>query len=135
MQIEVFSLCDAATSDVGKLNVLGAFDTIWAKKMPVVHPQCTVALRVRFHSSEGNRHEVSVKFIDADGKHIIPPATGTIQIKYVEGQRSNSANLILNIQNLKLEKFGEYSIDLAIGGKSRISLPIFVKERKRPKNQ
>lgn len=130
MQIEVFSLCDAATSGGGKLNMLGAFDTIWAKKMPVVHPQCTVALRIRFHSSEGTKHEVSVKLIDADGKHVVPPTSGTINIKYLEGQRSNSANLILNIQGLKLEKYGEYSIDLAIAGQSRASLPLFVKERK-----
>lgn len=130
MQVEVFSLCDAATSGAGKLNMLGAFDTIWAKKVPVVHPQCTVALRVRFLSSEGNKHEVSVKFIDADGKHIIPPTNGVIHINYLEGQRSNSANLILNIQGLKLEKYGECSIDLAVGGTSRASLPFFVKERK-----
>ena len=130
MQIEVFSLCDAATSDGGKLNMLGAFDTIWAKKMPVVHPQCTVALRVRFLSREGNKHEVSVKFIDADGKHIIPPTNGVINSHCLQGQRSSSANLILNIQGLKLEKYGEYSIDLSIGGAIKASLPLFVKERK-----
>jgi hypothetical protein len=129
MQIEVFSLCDAATAGGGKLNVLGAFDTIWAKEVPVVYPQCTVALRVRFLSSEGDKHEVSVKFIDADGKHVVPPTGGVINIKYPQGQRSSSANLILNIQGLKLEKYGEYSIDLAIGKTSWASLPLFVKKR------
>lgn len=131
MQIEVFSLCDAATSGEGKLNMLGAFDTIWVKKMPVVHPQCTVALRVRFYSSEGEKHEVSVKLVDADGKHVVPPTKGTVSISYPGGQRSSSANLILNIQGLKLQKYGEHSIDLSIGGKSMASLPLFVKERKR----
>lgn len=130
MQIEVFSLCEAATSSGGKLNMLGAFDTIWAAKVPAVHPQCTVALRVRFRSSEGNQHRVSVKLVDADGKHVVPPTDGMINIKYPQGQRTSSANLILNIQGLKLEKYGEYSIDLAIGAKNRVSLPLFVKERK-----
>ena len=130
MQIGVFSLCDAATAGGGKLNMLGIFDTIWAKKIPVIHPQCTVALRIRFHSSEGDKHEVSVKFIDTDGKHIVPPTNGVINIIYLQGQRTNSANLILNIQNLKIEKFGEYSIDLAIDGNSVASLPLFVKEGK-----
>jgi len=130
MQIEVFSLCDAATSGGGKLNMLGAFDTIWAPKVPAVHPQCTVALRLRFHASEGNEHNVSVKLVDTDGKHVVPPTNGTINIDYPKGQRSCSANLILNIQGLKLEKYGEYSIDLAIAGKSRASLPLFAKEKK-----
>ena len=130
MQIEVFSLCDAATTENGKLNVLGAFDTLWVGKIPVVHPHCTVALRVRFHSSEGDEQDVSVKFIDADGKHIVPATNGMIKINYSEGQKTSSANLILNIQGLKIEKCGEYSIDLAIGGRSRASLPLFVRKRK-----
>ncbi len=131
MQLEVFSLCDAATVGAGKLNLLGVFDTIWARKMPVVHPQCTVALRVRFYASEGNKHNVSVKLIDVDGKHVVPPTNGDIKIQHPKGQRSSSTNLIFNIQGLKLEKYGEYSIDLAVGGRSVSSLPFFVKEKKK----
>ncbi len=130
MQIEVFSLCDAATAEGGKLNVLGAFDTLWVKKVPAVHPHCTVVLRVRFHSSEGNEHDLTVKFVDMDGKHIVPATSGKIKIKFPEKQRSSSANLILNIQGLKIEKAGEYSIDLAIGGRNRASVPLFVRTRK-----
>jgi hypothetical protein len=133
MQIEVFSLCDAATAEGGKLNMLGVFDTIWATKMPVVHPQCSVALRLRFFSSEGAKHEISVKFIDADGRHVIRPVTGTVSIRFPKGQRSVPANLSFNIHGLKIEKYGEYAIDLAIDGKSVESLPLFVKERRKTK--
>ena len=129
MHVEVFSLCDAATADRGKLNILGAFDTIGAAKMPAVHPQCSVALRIRFDNIEKGEHKVSVNFVDADGRHIIPTANGTIRINFPDEQRSSSANLILNIQGLKIEKYGEYSIDLAIDGRSEASLPLFVKER------
>ena len=48
MNIEAFLLCDAATGHQGKLNVLGAFDTIYAKQLPVIHPACAIALRIRF---------------------------------------------------------------------------------------
>ncbi|MBN1869767.1 MAG: hypothetical protein JW847_04225 [Candidatus Omnitrophica bacterium] len=130
MQIEIFSLCDAATTDGGKLNMLGVFDTIWTKKIPVVHPQCAVAMRIRFFSSEGNKHEVSVKFIDMDGKHIIRPVGGTVRINHPKEQRSTSVNLIFNIQGLKIERYGEYSIDLAVSGRTVSSLPLFVKEDK-----
>jgi outer membrane protein OmpA-like peptidoglycan-associated protein len=108
MQIEIFSLCDAATSGAGKVNILGAFDTIFAKQAPALHPQCAVVLRVRFEIAEGNEHEVAVNFIDEDGKSIFPPAKGEIKINFPEGQRSASTNLILNVQGLKLEKYGEY---------------------------
>jgi len=130
MRIEIFALSDAATADVGKLNMLGAFDTIWVAKTPAIYPQCTIVLRVRFERIERGEHKVTVQFADADGKNVIPPAQGTITIDFPEEQSSSSANLILNIQGLRLDRLGEYSIDLAIDGQQKASLPLFVKERK-----
>lgn len=131
MNIEVFSLCDAATVDAaGKLNVLGAFDTIWSLKMPTVYPQCAIALRVRFENIERGEHKVAVNFVNVDGKHIIPSANGTISINFSDEQRSGSANLVLNLQMLKLENYGEYSIDLAVDGRNEASLPLFIREKR-----
>ncbi len=130
MQIEIFALCDAATADFGKLNMLGAFDTIWITKIPAVHPQCTIALRMRFERIERGEHKVAVNFVDIDGRNVIPPAQGAITINFPEEQSSGSANLILNIQGLKLERIGRYSIDLAIDGQQKASLSLFVNERK-----
>ena len=126
MNIEVYSLCDAATNDMGKLSMLGVFDTIGAKQLPVVHPQCAIALRIRFENIERGEHRVTVTFVDFDGKNIIQPMNGTINVNFPDGQRSGSANLILNIQRLNLERYGEYSIDLAIDGRSEGSLPLLV---------
>jgi hypothetical protein len=130
MNIEVYSLCDAATVSVGKLNILGAFDTIWTMSMPVIHPQCAIALRVRFDSIERGEHRIAVNFVDLDGKNIIAPMNRPINVNFPEGQRSGSANFVLNIQGLKLEKHGEYSIDLAIDGRREGSLPLFVVPQK-----
>ena len=132
MNIEVFSLCDAATVDAaGKLNVLGAFDTIWTLNIPAVYPQCAIALRIRFEGFERGEHRVTVNFVDVDGKHIIPSSQGTSNIQFPDGQRSGSANLVLNLQMLKLQNYGEYSIDLNIDGRNEASLPLFVRERKK----
>jgi len=130
MQIEVFSLCDAATIDAaGKLNVLGAFDTIWSAQIPVVYPQCAIALRLRFDNIEKGEHRVMVNLVDIDGKHVIPTANGAINVVFPNEQKSGSANLVLNIQMLRLEKYSEYSIDLAVDGRSEMSLPLFIRER------
>jgi hypothetical protein len=131
MDVEVFSLCDAATVEGGKLNILGAFDTIMVSKAGAVHPHCTVAMRLRFNSIEGNEHKIAVKLVDVDGSHVIPSANGVITIKFAQGQRTSSANLVLNLQGLKLAKFGEYSIELQVGGKNVASLPFFVREQKK----
>ncbi len=129
MNIEVFSLCDAATNDTGKLNILGAFDTLWMTQVPGIHPQCAVVLRIRFGIQERGEHSIGVNFVDVDGKHIIPSANGVINVSFSDQQRTGSANLILNIYGLKIDKFGEYSIDLAIDAVNAASLPLFVLPR------
>lgn len=128
MFIEVFSLCDAATSESGKLNILGAFDTIWVKEFPLVYPHCALAIRLRFSTLEQGQHRVDVRFIDEDGKNVLAPAGGPLDVQMPEGQRSASANLILNIQALKIEKVGECSVELSIDGQLAISLPLFLKQ-------
>jgi hypothetical protein len=127
MNIEAFLLCDAATEFGGKLNVLGAFDTIFAKEFPAVHPHCAIALRLRFDRIEQGQHRVRLNFIDADGKAVLPPLDATINIGMREEDSSICANLVLNIQGVKFEKAGAYSIDLAIDGRHERSLPLFVK--------
>lgn len=129
MNVEVFSLCDAATNDRGKLNILGAFDTIWMPQTPGIHPQCTVVLRIRYDSEERGEHMITVNFVDADGNHIIPTASGKIAVDFPDQQRTGSANLILNIHGLKIDHYGEYSIDLSIDGRVVSSLPLFVLPR------
>ena len=73
MNIQVAVLCDAATDDNGKLNLLGAFDTIFAPQLPAVHPQCAVALRVTFVSGDEGERKLKLNFVNADGKSIMPP--------------------------------------------------------------
>ena len=128
MNIEAFLLCDCATAQRGKLNVLGAFDSIYAKKTPIVHPACTVATRIRFERIEEGEHKVSIAVIDEDGKAIVPRLNGNISVKARPDGGSSVVNLILNLQRLKFENYGEYRIDLAIDGKVEGSLPFSVRE-------
>jgi len=130
MTVEVFVLCDAATDSGGKLNILGAFDSLWMKDFPSVHPHCAIALRLRFSAIERGNHRVMVSFVDQDGKAVIPALDGNIAITFPDEQKTGAANLILHLQGLKIEKAGEYSIDLAVDGQQKASLPLFVRPRK-----
>ena len=98
MQVEIFSLCEAATADGGKLSMLGAFDTIRTSKFPTIHAQCAIALRVRFSRIEEGDHKMTVHFVDSDGKNVLPPMQGAIKVGVFPGQGSVSTNFIFNIQ-------------------------------------
>ncbi len=128
MQVEVFAICDAATSDSGKLNILGAFDTIWVRQFPAVYPHCAVAVKMRFEAIEKGDHAMVTRLIDEDGKNVLPPATGSFTMNMPENQRSASTDVVLNIQGLNLSKPGEYALELAVDGRSEISLPLFIRQ-------
>ena len=128
MNIEAFLLCDAATDQQGKLNVLGAFDNIWARKMPIKHPACAVATRIRFDKIEDGNHSVRIQIIDQDGRNIGPKLEGNISVRTGPGLDSSVANLILNIQRLEFKDYGRYRIDLAVDRQIMASLPLYVRE-------
>ena len=128
MNVEVFALCDAATDSQGKLNILGTFDSIWAAAIPTRHPQCSVAVRLRFSRIEEGDHKVVLHLVDEDGKLLMPPLDANLQIRFGENDPTAVANLVLNIQGLNIEKYGEYSVILAVDGRQEASLPFFVRK-------
>ena len=127
MNIQVAVLCDAATDDSGKLNLLGAFDTIYARELPATHPQCTVALRVTFHSTDEGKRQLKLNFVDADGRSIMPSIDIPVEVTLPEDVHFGTRNFIINIQALKFEEPGLYSVDIALDGQSQAGIPLLVK--------
>ena len=127
MNIQVAVLCDAATDDNGKLNLLGAFDTIFAPQLPAVHPQCSVALRVRFAAGEEGDHKLKLNFVDADGKSLMPPIEMPVTVAMPEDAHFVTRNFVVNIQGLKFAEAGIYSVDVRLDDKSQAGIPLWVK--------
>ena len=132
MNIQVAVLCDAATDDNGKLNLLGAFDTIYTQQFPAVHPQCSIALRVTFDGEDEGKHTMRLSFVDADGGSIMPAIDLPVQVSLPGDSHFGTRNFIVNIHQLKFEKVGLYSIDLALDGAPQASIPLLVKEHPKP---
>ena len=132
MNIEAFLLCDCATDSFGKLNVLGAFETLYAPETPFVHRACTIAVRIRFSKIEQGKHNMRLNVIDQDGKNIVPKLDGKLNVPARQDVDSIAVNMILNLQGIKFEKFGKYRIDFALDGRQEATLPFHVKQRKMP---
>ena len=127
MKVEIFTLCDAATTDAaGKLNILGSFDRLNAKEAPVTHPQCALAIKLRFERLEEGPKRIRIAFVDSDGTSVMPTLDATTQVQFRPGDTSATTSLVLVIQQLRLPKFGEYSIDLAVDDRHEASIPLFV---------
>ncbi|MFM1770359.1 MAG: hypothetical protein RJA22_2888 [Verrucomicrobiota bacterium] len=128
MDILVSVLCDAATDNSGKLNILGTFDTIYTSQLPAVHPQCSIALRLMFGKAEEGRHEVRLNLVDEDGRPLTKdPIVQAVDVQVPDDTIFLSRNFIVNIQNLRFEKQGLYSIDIAVDGRQEGSIPLLVR--------
>jgi hypothetical protein len=128
MKVEIFTLCDAATLDAGgKLNILGSFDRLNAREVPIVHPHCTLAIKLRFERVEEGQKRLRIAFVAQDGAAIMQNLDVTTEVRFQGDDPSATISVALNIQQLRLPKFDEYSIDLAVDGRQEASIPLFVK--------
>ena len=127
MNVQVAILCDAATDDNGKLNLLGAFDTIYAPQLPAIHPQCAVALRVTFAAGDEGQRKLALNFINADGRSIMPAMEIPVAVALSEDAYFVTRNFIVNIQQLRFAEAGLYSVDIRLDGKSQANIPLQVK--------
>lgn len=128
MNLELFALCDAATVSGGKLNVLGAFDSICATQFPVNHAQCTIVVRVRFNRVEEGDHRLKINIMDEDGRPVMAGLDGNMGVKFGPDDESAVANLLINLQQFKIDRAGAYGIDVAIDGRHLGSIPLYVKQ-------
>lgn len=126
MQILCALLCDYAADYGGKLSVMGAFDTIMTSRFPATHSHCSIALRVLFTDADAGEHRLEIKLIDSDGKNLLPVIGPKFQVKLAEDVFFVSNNFVINLQGLKFDKPGQYSIDIAFDGQivSRVPLQV-----------
>src|SRR5438094_7613451 len=127
MKVEIFTLCDAATVDAaGKLNILGSFDRLNARETPAMHAQCALAIKLRFERVEEGKKRIRIAFVDSDGAAVMQALEATTEVRFRAEDPTVTVPLALVIQQLRLPRFGEYSIDLAVDDRHEASIPLFV---------
>ncbi|MBR5886977.1 MAG: hypothetical protein IKZ07_02095 [Akkermansia sp.] len=127
MNIQTAVLCDYAADYQGKLCIQGAFDTLFARQFPVIHPACALALRLCFESEDCGDHKLGISIADEDGEPLDKermPIVGDLKVALPEGVSFFTRNLIMNFQGLKFEKDGVYSVDVTLDGELISRTPI-----------
>ena len=126
MEIEIFTLCDFAQDNSGKLTVVGTFDGIHSKQFPFVQANFSVACRLRFSEKETGEHHMRLRLIDMDGKELIQPIQGNMNIPKPQNGQYSAINLVFNFAQMKFEKAGRYSFELYIDDDWSSGLPLFI---------
>src|SRR5947209_20267284 len=106
MQLEIFTLCDAATEHAGKLNIIGTFDSLRAFEAPVSHPQCAITGRLRFEAIEEGEHRVMLTFADEDGNIVMTKVDSAWSVPLAPGQRRVESHVGFLLHQLRVRDGG-----------------------------
>ena len=133
MNIDFAFICDYAEA-AGKISALGiGFDTIYAHQLPARHLHFSLVLQMRTSPVEAGQKHIQVNVIDEDGKDVIPPVQGQINVPRAEGSAYNVGRFVLEFGNLEFKHYGSYLVPIAIEGVEVASIPFRVMEP--PKTQ
>lgn len=119
MEVAYALIADSANVSIGgKLNILGAFDIIFAKEFPCFHPSMVLAfmLRAEFDDRQADKQEISISLINEDSK----------VLWHVEGHIEKKGKLkpgdfaqipqIVEIKGLNLQAPGRFRFLITVTG-------------------
>jgi hypothetical protein len=127
MDIQIATLCDFAADYNGKMVISGTFDALAAKALPVVHPQCVLAMRICMTPEDSGDHDMTINIIDADGGSLDPknmPVKIKMPVKVPENMSFVTRNFVMNFQGLRFPTAGIYSVDVSVDEELVARLPL-----------
>ncbi len=127
MDIQIATLCDFAADYNGKMVISGTFDALAAKALPVVHPQCVLAMRICMTPEDSGEHDMTINIIDADGAPLDPknmPVRIKMPVQVPENMSFVTRNFVMNFQGLRFPVAGIYSVDVSVDEELVARLPL-----------
>lgn len=128
MDVDLAVIADAANvSQEGKLNILGVFDTIWAREFPCRHAVMVFVLRVRADFTDKGAHQLEIRLMDADGAQLFK-AEGPLNVPGGPPGRPIKPHVIMGLGGISFPRAGDYSFEVMIDGRHLKSVPLWVME-------
>ena len=127
MDIQIATLCDFAADYNGKMVISGTFDALAAKALPVVHPQCVLAMRICMTPEDSGEHDMTINIIDADGKSLDEknmPVRIKMPVQVPDNASFVTRNFVMNFQGLRFPTAGIYSVDVSVNEELVARLPL-----------
>ena len=119
-------LCDFAEESGGKVHALGVgIDHIRTSSLPATQPPLSVVLAFRFERSDEGVKWLAIRVIDPDGGDVVPPIDGQLTLTD-PGDAVGAARVISQLLGVQFLQYGEYAVEVAIGGLPLVSLPLSV---------
>ncbi len=129
MEVKLALLADGANvSREGKLNLLGIFDTLFARSFPTTHPQMQLVIRFEAAAQEaGSTRQVEIQLVAGDGSILfrLPGALAVQQHGLGDAIRMDH---VLTLNHVQFERPGRYRFDVLVDGRVAAAVPLQVEE-------
>ena len=129
MQVKLALVADGANvSREGKLNLLGIFDTLFARSFPTTHPQMQLVIRFEAAPAEaGSTRQVDIQLVADDGRVLfrLPGALTVPQRGFGDAIRMDH---VLTLNHVQFERPGRYRFDVLLDGQVAAAVPLQVEE-------
>ncbi len=126
MEVRLAALADFANVDAaGKVNIIGMFNELTADSFPVVVHAMFVALVFEAPPSEfGIDKTLSLLLIDSDGQKVIDMSFGSHTPSPTRSGAPAQINLVVCLNNVKIDRPGEYEFCVLVNGEQKKTLPL-----------
>ncbi|MDD9955516.1 MAG: hypothetical protein OXP68_04785 [Anaerolineaceae bacterium] len=114
MELRIFLLADFANESAGKLNVIGAFNTINARQFPAIHPAMYLVAKIAAELGEFEvERKINVLHFDEDGKELMK-MEGTFAFPKPQPGHSSEGTFIFGIRDMKFDKPSRHEFRLLV---------------------
>ncbi len=126
MEARILLSADFANIDSsGKLNIIGAFNRIYAHEFPAIHPLMHLVIRLTAELGELDRQRtLTILIWDEDGKQVGELPSIPFSVKSPKGGKRGDHNAILQLQGMTFEKPGTYEFKVLVDGDLKGIIPI-----------
>ena len=128
MRIDLAVVCDHAALTIERKPLLvGIFDNLNVPKLPWQYPHMVLVFRLRIEGGEAPSHDAEVRFIDPDGKPVLPVLKAHVTASNVDAAASGAVWAVFELNGVTFKSVGDYRFDLLVDGMFEESVDFVVR--------
>jgi hypothetical protein len=86
-----------------------------------------IGCRLRFQPGEAGPHSFRLSLLDPEGKEVIQPFTGDVNVQIAPGGDSSTFNLAAVISRIQFKVHGKHMVALAIDEEEIKTIPLYIR--------
>jgi len=130
MNVVLAVACDQArVRPDGKMDIVGAFDALYAPGFPAVQERMTAVFVLEWDEDESGRHEFSADLVDADGTRVLTIEGHTDVEERPVDRAPARTRIVMPMERVVFPHAGRYRFVLEVDGHECPAFSLFVGEQ------